>query len=42
MEIIVTAFATLVAAGCFVAILSSDLKESKQENESTKSENPAK
>lgn len=28
MEIVVTAFATLVAAGCFVAILRSDLADS--------------
>jgi len=27
MEVIVTAFATIVAAGCFIAILSNDLKE---------------
>jgi hypothetical protein len=35
MEIVVTVFATVVAAGCFFAILSNDRKEAKSNNESS-------
>jgi hypothetical protein len=35
MEIIVTAFATIVAAGCFIAILSSDLKEVRTDGDTS-------
>ena len=42
MEIIVTAFATLVAAGCFIAIVQSDLADSTKPQENTdNSEQPA-
>jgi len=34
MEIVVTAFATVVAVGCFLAILKSDLKEVRAEGDS--------
>jgi hypothetical protein len=40
MEIIVTAFAALVAAGCFIAILKSDLTDS--EKSQPKAANPEK
>jgi hypothetical protein len=42
MEIVITAFATLVAAGCFFAILSSDIKDAnkgKEPSESSKADN---
>lgn len=35
MEIIVTAFATLVAAGCFVAILTTDIEENRKNQDNT-------
>jgi hypothetical protein len=35
MEIVVTAFAAVVAAGCFVAILKSDLKELHADGETS-------
>jgi hypothetical protein len=35
MEIIVTAFATIVAAGCFIAILSNDLKEVRADGDAS-------
>lgn len=35
MEIVVTAFAAIVAAGCFLAIRSSDLKESGSQEDSS-------
>ena len=41
MEIVVTAFATLVAAGCFVAILQSDLADSAKARNEAESETPA-
>ena len=34
MEIVVTVFATVVAIGCFYAILKSDLKEARFEGDS--------
>jgi hypothetical protein len=39
MEIIVTAFATLVAAGCFLAVVASDIKESRNDVDSSGTEN---
>jgi hypothetical protein len=30
MEIVITAFATLVAAGCFLTIVLSDIKDAKR------------
>lgn len=33
MEIVVTAFAALVAAGCFIAILTRDVTDSAKEQE---------
>ena len=35
MEIVVTVFATVVAAGCFFAILSNDLKEAGTKSDSS-------
>jgi hypothetical protein len=35
MEIVVTVFATVVAAGCFIAILSNDRKEAGSNNKSS-------
>ena len=41
MEIIVSAFAALVAAGCFIAIMQSDLKESKESQDSDQDPHPS-